>query len=54
MQKDNKSTMRKTIGWVTLAYGAFTTISIIGPILLERVWSRRKSEGRPFKEEKEQ
>ena len=40
--KDNKSTMRKTIGWVSLAYGAFTAISIIGPPFLERVWSRRK------------
>ena len=27
--KDSKSTMRKTIGWATLAYGAFTAISII-------------------------
>jgi hypothetical protein len=40
--KDNTSTMRKTIGWVSLAYGAFTVISIIGPLLLERLWSRRR------------
>ena len=40
--KDSKSTMRKTIGWATLAYGAFTAISIIGPILLERLWLRRR------------
>ncbi len=40
--KDNTSTMRKTIGWVSLAYGAFTAISIIGPLLLERLWSRRR------------
>lgn len=39
--KDKTSTMRKTMGWATLAYGAFTAISIIGPILLERLWSRR-------------
>ena len=39
--KDSKSTMRKTIGWATLAYGASTAISIIRPILLERLWSRR-------------
>jgi hypothetical protein len=45
--KDNKSTMRKTIGWISLAYGAFTAISIIGPLLLERVWSKRRLEGRP-------
>lgn len=41
--KDNKATMRKTIGWATLVYGAFTAISIIGPLLLERLWSRNKS-----------
>ncbi|HEY6409942.1 MAG TPA: hypothetical protein VIY29_20995 [Ktedonobacteraceae bacterium] len=40
--KDNKSTMRKTIGWAALAYGAFTAISIIGPIILDRLWSRRQ------------
>jgi hypothetical protein len=40
--KDSKSTMRKTIGWATLAYGAFTAISIIGPIILERFWSRHR------------
>ncbi len=40
--KDNKSTMRKTIGCASLAFGAFTAISIIGPILLERLWSRRR------------
>jgi hypothetical protein len=40
--KDNKSSMRKTIGWTSLAFGAFTAISIIGPILLEKLWSRRQ------------
>jgi hypothetical protein len=40
--KDNKTTMRKTIGWAALAYGAFTAISIIGPIILDRLWSRRQ------------
>jgi hypothetical protein len=40
--KDNKSTMRKAIGWAALAYGAFTAISVIGPIILERLWSRRQ------------
>ena len=38
--KDNKATMRKTIGLAALAYGAFTAISIIGPILLERLSSK--------------
>ena len=40
--KENKSKMRKTIGWASVAYGAFTALSIVGPILLERFWSRRK------------
>jgi len=40
--KDHTSTMRKTIGWASLAYGAFTIISVVGPILLERFWSRRR------------
>jgi len=39
--KDYKATMRKTIGWISVAYGTFTAISIIGPLLLERFWSRR-------------
>ena len=38
--KENKSTMHKTIGWAAVAYGAFTTIAVVGPILLERFWSR--------------
>jgi hypothetical protein len=40
--KQNKATMRKTIGWVSLAYGAFTAISVIGPIILGRFWSRHQ------------
>jgi len=40
--KDNKATMRKTMGWAALAYGAFTAISIIGPIVLDRLWSRKR------------
>lgn len=40
--KDNKATMRKTVGWAALAYGAFTAISIISPIVLDRLWSRRQ------------
>ncbi|GEM_PF-1344161 len=42
--KDDKATMRKTIGWISLAYGAFTAISIIGPLILERLWSRNRQE----------
>ena len=37
-----KSTMRKTMGWASVAYGAFTALSIIGPILLERFWAKRR------------
>ncbi len=40
--KDHPSTMRKTIGWAALAYEAFTIISVVGPIVLERIWSRRR------------
>lgn len=40
--KENKSTMRKTIGWAAVAYGVFTAISVVGPILLDRLWSRRR------------
>jgi hypothetical protein len=40
--KENTSTMRKTIEWASLAYGAFTIISVVGPIVLERFWSRRR------------
>jgi hypothetical protein len=42
IMKENKSTMRKTIGWASVAYGVFTAISVLGPILLERYWSRRR------------
>lgn len=37
-----KSTMRKTIGWASLAYGAFTALSIVSPILLERFWNKHR------------
>jgi hypothetical protein len=40
--KDQKSSARKAIGWAAVAYGAVTAISIIGPILLDRLWSRQK------------
>lgn len=41
-----KSTMRKTIGWASVAYGAFTALSVIGPILLQRFWSKHKQSER--------
>ncbi len=40
--KENTSTGRKTLGWAAVAYAAFTAISVVGPILLERFWSRRQ------------
>lgn len=40
--KEQQSSMRKTLAWASLAYGAFTAISIIGPLILERLWSRRR------------
>ena len=39
---DQKTTMRKTIGWAAVAYGAFTALSVVGPILLERFWGQRR------------
>jgi Zn-dependent membrane protease YugP len=40
--KDNKAAARKTLTAAALVYGAFTAISIVGPILLERLWKRRR------------
>ncbi len=42
IMKEDTSTMRKTIGWAAVAYGAFTALSVVGPIVLERFWSRRR------------
>lgn len=46
MSKDrnqkNKADMRKTMTWAALAYGAFTALSVIGPIVLERLGKRRE------------
>ena len=39
--KDNASTSRKAIGWAALAYSAFTAISIIAPIILDRLSRKR-------------
>lgn len=46
--KDHKSTMRKTMGWAAVAYGAFTAISIIGPVILDRLWSHQGKERKGF------
>lgn len=39
--KDNTASARKAIGWAALAYGAFTAISIIAPIILDRLSRKR-------------
>lgn len=39
MTNEQKATMRKAIGLAALAYGAFTALSIVAPILLDRIWS---------------
>ena len=38
----NKSDMRKTLTWATVAYGAFTALSVIAPIVLDKLWKRRE------------
>lgn len=38
--KDPRTTAHKTVGWAALAYGAFTALSIIGPLLLQRLWAK--------------
>lgn len=40
---ENKSARRKTLTWAAIAYTAFTALSVIGPIVLGRVWKRRDS-----------
>ncbi|HEX7737797.1 MAG TPA: hypothetical protein VF458_23310 [Ktedonobacteraceae bacterium] len=44
MNSDQKSSMRKTLGWAAVAYGAFTALSVIGPILLEKFWAKKRRE----------
>jgi hypothetical protein len=38
----NRADMRKTLTWATVAYGAFTALSVIGPIVLNKLWKRRE------------
>lgn len=45
---DQKSSMRKTIGWASVAYGAFTALSVIGPILLEKYWAKKRRESKDY------
>ena len=41
---NNKQQFRKAITWTSLAYGAFTALSILGPIILDRIWNRPRDE----------
>jgi len=43
MNNNNKSQFRKAITWASLAYGAFTSLSILGPIILDRIWNRPRN-----------
>jgi hypothetical protein len=36
----NKSAFRKTLLLASIAYGAFTTLSVVVPIILDRVWNK--------------
>lgn len=36
----NKSAFRKALFLASIAYGAFTTLSVVVPILLDRVWNK--------------
>jgi hypothetical protein len=38
----NKKLMRKTMGWASFALGAFTAISIIVPIIWDRLANREQ------------
>lgn len=38
----DKKTMRKTIGWASFALTAFTAISVIVPIIWERLANREQ------------
>ena len=38
----NKADMRKTLTWVGVAYGAFTALSVIAPLVLDKLWKRRE------------
>jgi hypothetical protein len=38
----NKTQMRKTIGWASFALGAFTAISVIVPIIWDHIANRQQ------------
>ncbi len=42
--KEKASERRKSLTIATVAYAAFTAISVIGPILLERRWAKKRRE----------
>ncbi len=42
--KDTTPARRTSLALASIAYAAFTAISIIGPILLERRWAKKQRE----------
>ncbi len=43
MSDNQKNTMRKALTLASIAYGAFTAISVIVPIILDRLAKRRQN-----------
>jgi hypothetical protein len=39
---ENRSAFRKALAWASFAYGTFTAISVVGPIILDRIWNRTR------------
>ncbi len=37
---ENKSAFRKALLMTSVIYGAFTTVFVVVPIILERVWNK--------------
>ncbi|HEX6553152.1 MAG TPA: hypothetical protein VF026_10355 [Ktedonobacteraceae bacterium] len=37
---EKKTPFRKTLTWAAVAYGAFTTLSVVVPIVLDKIWNK--------------
>lgn len=37
---EKKSAFRKTLTWASVAYAGFTALSVIVPIVLDKVWNK--------------
>ena len=42
--KQKKPAFLKPLLWAYSAIGTFTVISIVGPIILDRIWNRKQSD----------